>query len=197
MATSTIAPPPSTRPLITTVEELLALPDDGVDRYLIEGKLREKPMTKGNRWHSHVESRVAQLLWNWLDQQPLPRGCVYSGEAGCILRRDPDTAVGIDIVYVGPQLAALDPSTTTLLDGVPVLAVEILSPSDTEEDLNEKVDTYLKVGVAQVWLVDTHFKTVQVFRPGNAPYLLNEQEELSGEPDLPGFRVAVAKLFSK
>jgi Uma2 family endonuclease len=182
---------------ITTVAALLALPKDDVDRYLIGGKLREKPITKRNRWHSHVESRLVYFLWNWLHLQPQPRGCIYSGEAGCILRRDPDTTVGIDIVYVSAKVAALESEATTLLEGVPILAVEVLSPSDTEEDVNEKVDEYLTVGVAQVWLVDTRFRTVQVFRPGAAPQLFSEQGELIGDPDLPGFRVSVADLFSK
>ena len=30
---------------LMTVEEFLALPDDGVDRVLIRGELRERPMT--------------------------------------------------------------------------------------------------------------------------------------------------------
>jgi len=45
-----------------TTEELLALPEDGVDRYLIRGLLREKPMTKRNRWHTRVEARIVYLL---------------------------------------------------------------------------------------------------------------------------------------
>src|SRR5262249_19337064 len=182
---------------VTTTEGLLALPDDGVLRYLIRGKLRERPMTKRNRWHSHVEARIAQVLWNWLDRQPQPRGCVYSGEAGCVLRRNPDSTVGIDVVYVAADVAARESGETTLIEGVPVVAVEILSPSDTVEDIDEKIDEYLAVGVAQVWLVDTHFRTVQVFRPGAAPQLVNEQQELSGEPELPGLRVPVAQFFRK
>ena len=36
---------------------------------------------------------------------------------------------------------------STLIDGVPTLVVEILSPSDTIEDVNEKIDTYLAAKV--------------------------------------------------
>ncbi len=43
----------SKRPM--TTEELLALPEDGLDRELIRGQLREKPMTRRNRWHSRNE----------------------------------------------------------------------------------------------------------------------------------------------
>jgi Uma2 family endonuclease len=178
-----------------TTAELLAMPEDGVDRELIRGRLREKPMTKRNRWHSRIEAKISQVLLNWLERQPKPRGEVLSGEAGCRLRRNPDSTVGIDVVYISADLAAHDPEETSLIDGVPVLAVEILSPSDKQEEINEKIDEYLVTGVAVVWVVDPHFQTVRVHRPGLPPELFNTGQELSGEPHLPGFRVPVADIF--
>lgn len=181
-----------------TTAELLALPrDDSVDRYLIRGQLREVPTTKRNRWHGKLEARLSQLLGDWLDRQPQPRGEVYAGEVGCILRHNPDTTVGIDVVYAAHDVAALESADTTLLDGVPTLAVEILSPSTTLEEINEKVDEYLAVGVPLIWLVDPYRRTVQVLRPGTEPESFNVNQELSGEPHLPGFRVAVARLFAR
>jgi Uma2 family endonuclease len=182
-----------------TTEELLALPDDGVERWLIRGQLREKrqgvPMTVRNRWHSRIMIRVGKFLDNWLDQQPEPRGAVLGGEAGVRLRRNPDTTVGVDVVYVSAEVAARQPDDTTLIDGVPVLAVEILSPSDTLDEVNEKIDGYLSAGVALVWVIDPHHRTVEIFRPGAEPELVNVRQELSGDPMLPGFRVPVAQLF--
>jgi Uma2 family endonuclease len=187
-------------PLMTT-EEFLALPDDGTERWLINGRLREKrapgenAMTVRNRWHSRIMARVTKFLDNWLDKQPQPRGSVLCGEAGVRLRREPDTTVGIDVVYVSAEVAAREPTDTTLIDGVPTLAVEILSPNDTQEEINEKIDGYLQAGVALVWVIDPHHQTVEQFRPGKRPKLVNSEEELSGEPELSGFRVPVAELF--
>jgi Uma2 family endonuclease len=183
-------------PPVLTTAELLALPQDGVDRWLIRGQLREKPMTVRNRWHSRIMVRVGKLLDNWLDQQPEPRGSVLGGEVGVRLRRDPDTTVGVDVVYVSPEVAARESADTTLIDGVPVLAVEILSPNDTLEEVNEKIDEYLRAGVALVWVINPHHRTVEIFRPGEEPELANVRQELSGEPHLPGFRVPVAQLFA-
>jgi Uma2 family endonuclease len=179
-----------------TTEELLALPQDGVERWLIHGQLREKPMTVRNRWHSRIMARVTYFLVAWLGQQPEPRGAVLCGEAGCRLRRDPDTTVGIDVVYISPELAANESDETSLIDGVPVLVVEILSPSDTQEEVNEKTDGYLQAGVALVWVVDAHDRTVTIYRPGQEPELVNARQELTGEPHLSGFRVPVAHLFA-
>jgi Uma2 family endonuclease len=180
-----------------TTEELLALPDDGVERWLVRGQLRERPMTVRNRWHGRVTARIAQILGNWLDKQPQPRGEVFDGEAGCRLRRNPDTTVGIDVVYINAELAARDPDDTTLLDGVPTLVVEVLSPRDTQEDIDEKVDLYLEVGVPLIWIVDVHDRTVLVYRPGAEPELFNINQELTAEPHLPGFRAPVAQIFNR
>lgn len=179
---------------LMTTEELLAMPDNGVERWLIEGQLRERPMTIRNRWHSRIEARIVQLLGNWLDQQPKPRGEIYSGEAGCRLQRNPDTTIGIDVTYVSAETAAQPPADSNIIEGIPILAVEILSPSDSEEDVNEKTDQYLRFG-AIVWIVDPHFRTICVYRPGMEPELFNVRQELSAEPYLPGFRVPVAWFF--
>src|SRR4051794_964600 len=185
-------------PLMTT-EEMLALPDNGMRRWLIEGRLRERPiedrqpggaMTYRNRWHSRIMARVTKFLDNWLDQQPEPRGSVLCGEAGVRLRRDPDTTVGVDVVYISAELAAQEPEDTTLIAGVPVLVVEILSPSSVEEETNEKIDAYREAGVPLIWVIDPHDRTIVIYRHGRRPTLVNDEEELSGEPELPGFRVA-------
>lgn len=178
-----------------TTAELLALPDDGVERWLIRGELRERPMTVRNRFHSKTMTKVAQHLGNWLDGQPQPRGDVLTGDAGVRLPGDPETTFGIDVAYVTAEVMAQQPADTTIVEGVPVLAVEILSPSDTQEDINEKIDALLAAGVPLVWEIDPHRRTVEVHRPGAEPETFNARQQLTAETHLPGFRVAVVDLF--
>ncbi len=192
MAAATLAKP--IKKLVTTAE-LLAMPDDGMERWLIAGELREKPMTKRNRFHSKIMAVVSQILGNWLDEQPEPRGEILCGEAGVIIERDPDTAVGVDVVYVSPKLADQQNDDTTMIDGVPTLVVEILSPNETEKEINEKTDKYLAAGVPLVWIIDPHDRTILVLRPDAPPRLFNVQDELTAEPHLSGFRVAVSRIF--
>jgi Uma2 family endonuclease len=179
-----------------TVEEFLALPDDGIDRDLINGELRVwgESMTRRNPIHSETEILIGRLLCDWRDNQPLPRGKVVGGEAGFRLRRDPRTFVGIDVAYVSPEMAAAHDRKRKYFDGPPVLAVEILSPSDRHEEIVDKVEVYLAVGTV-VWVVDPDFRTVSIHRPGEPIETLNDRQELSGDPYLSGFRVGVAKLF--
>jgi Uma2 family endonuclease len=180
-----------------TMEEFLALPDDGTERWLIAGELRERqrPMPYRNRFHSRTMTRTGKFLDNWLDGQPPPRGQVLTGDAGVRLCADPETILGIDIVYVSAEVMARQTLESTIVDGIPTLAVEILSPNDTLEDVNDKIDAMLAAGVLLVWIIDPRRRTVTVHRPGAEPELFNVRQELSGEPHLPGFRVPVARLF--
>lgn len=181
-----------------TAEELLAMPDDGVERWLIRGELRENPETDMNRRnpdHSGTMTRVASRLDRWLDTQPSPRGKIYTGDVTFKLRPDSDTLVGIDVAYVSADLRAKTPKGRKLVDGVPILAVEILSPSDVHSDVTEKVQEYLDTGVAVVWVVDPDFETVSAYMRSEEPRLFNRSQELAAEPHVPGFRVRVAELF--
>ena len=178
----------------TTVEELLAMPDDGMDRELIAGQLRERPMTMRDHRHAGVEVNVAFVLKRWLVERPSPRGKIVSGEAGFCLCRNPDTFVGIDVAYISAELLAATPRAA-FPEGAPTLAVEILSPSDLKEAIDEKIEAYLNAGVLMVWIVDPTLRTVTVIRPDAEPELFNVTQELSGEPHLPGFRVVVARIF--
>jgi len=180
---------------LMTTEELLAIPEDGTDRWLIAGELRERPMTRRNRFHSRTMARVTRFLDSWLDEQPEPRGQVLVGDAGVILGHDPDTTVGIDVTYISAEVMLRQTEDSTLIDGVPTLVVEILSPSDTIEDINEKIDAYLAARVSIIWIIDPYRRTITVHQPECEPELFNIRDELSAEPHLPGFRVPVARLF--
>jgi Uma2 family endonuclease len=178
-----------------TTEEMLALPNNGVERWLDRGELQEKPMTVRNRWHSRLMVRISYFLESWLERQPEPRGSVLCGEAGVRLRRDPDTTVGVDVVYISPQVAAHQAMDTTLIDGVPTLVVEILSPNDVLVEINRKLDLYLGAGVRLIWVIDPHDRTVVIYRPECEPEMVNIRQHLAGGDELPGFHIAIDQLF--
>jgi Uma2 family endonuclease len=177
-----------------TAEDLADRPDDGVERDLIRGELRERPMTRRNPDHSEVMITIGTLLRNWVLAQGAPRGKVSGGEVGFRLRRVPETFVGIDVAYVSPEMAAARDRKLKFYDGPPVLAVEIYSPSDQIEDIEDKLSISLEVGTV-VWLVHPYHKTVTVHQPGKPVKALDADSELSADPYLPGFRVRVAEFF--
>ena len=178
-----------------TAEDLLAMPDDGVERWIMRGELRERSMSFRNFWHSESMSLIDFALRNWIRSRPRPRGTICVGDAGVRIQKDPEITVGIDLVYLGPGVPVPGPTGSTVIEGLPTLAIEILSPSDRQEDVEEKIDSYLEFGISQVWSVNPRRRTVTVYRPGQEPLLFNQSQELIADPELPGFRVPVLSLF--
>ena len=191
---STAVSPPENKSM--TVEEFLELPDDGTERWLLRGELRPKDRrtTVRNRHPSEIEATIAFLLKGWLEPQPEPKGKIHSGEPAFRLGRDPDTLFGIDVAYASAELVGNTDPESPYYDGPPVLAVEILSPSDKHEDIVRKITAYLHAGVI-VWEVDPDFRRVSVHRTGQASKTFYANDELTTEPELPGFRVLVAEFF--
>lgn len=182
-----------------SVEEFLALPDDGVERELIDGvvKIRgEGGMTYRNRLHSMTVSRVTGILWTWSRARASGFEAL-SGDAGFILRRDPPATVGADAAIVSRELLDQQTDATTLVEGAPILAVEVLSPSDKLQDIHEKIRLYLACGTLIVWAVDPEERTLKVFRRGQLPVMFNESDTFEAGPELPGLLLNVAELFSK
>ena len=103
--------------------------------------------------------------------------------------------VGPDVAYTSAELIARTLRQTAYHDGPPILAVEVLSRSDTQEGIITKIHKYLQAGVV-VWEVDPEFLHVRVHRPGLPVESYNVTQELVGDPYLPGFRVAVAEFFA-
>lgn len=189
----------STATKLMTAEEFLALPDDGVERWLIRGELREKrdtDMTMRNKVHSITEARVTGCLAVWLMSQPQPRGEVVCGEAGFLLRQNPDTvSAGADVAVITAAQADDRSPDTTLIEGPAVMIAEILSPNDTTEEVVERVEEYLSCGVRLVWVIHPYFRTVTVHRPGAEPVQFNRTQTITGDPELPGFSCPVAGFF--
>jgi len=179
---------------------------DGMDRYVIDGELRENPsgaidsetgdiMPVRNIQHCEATTACARHLGNWQAGIAKPRGKVLTGDAGVRFALDPDRTFGVDVMVVSAEVLAAQTGESTIVEGVPTLCVEILSPSEVLERIDEKTDAYLAAGVPLVWLLDLHDKSVTVYSPGAEPILFNRLMEIGGEPHLPGFRVPVANLF--
>lgn len=178
-----------------TTEELFALPDDGIERDIIRGELREHPTTKRNRRHSRVMMSVGHVLRNWMTGKNIG-GEVAGGETGVRLRRVPETTVGMDAAYFSAESIASMSENQVWYEGPPTLAVEILSPSDTHEDVVQKINLYLECGVLVVWILDPDFQTLTVYRPNSVPLMLRTHETLDGHPELPGLSVSVQGFFN-
>jgi Uma2 family endonuclease len=177
-------------------DELFALPHNKkIDRWLFRGELRESKVTKRHPNHAGAVMAIGSILRDWLKTQPKPHGKIYGGEAYFRIRKDPDTNVGIDVALATPEQRAKVKKKSSYVDGPPLFAAEVLSPSDKQKDIDDTIEEYMECGVKLLWIVDPSDETVTVYRPGKKPQFFNADQEVSGDPELPGFRCRVAEIF--
>ena len=74
--------------------------------------------------------------------------------------------------------------------------VEVLSSSNTDKEMNDKLKDYFQAGVRLVWYVDPAKETVQVFESLTSVETLRKGQILDGGTVLPGFTLAVDTIFS-
>lgn len=105
-------------PAAVSAEQFLAWPEEaGLLRELIDGEIRERPMTTRNPTHAMTVTRSGQTLANWPDDRADWDGVVTTGDVRCRLTRDPDTIAGIDVaLFTGPHLIG-DLQGLPFLDG--------------------------------------------------------------------------------
>lgn len=77
----------------------------------------------------------------------------------------------------------------------PDIAVEVLSPANTDEEIRVKVSNYLAAGTV-VWIVEPG-KRIEIHSPGQPVRILNSSDTLTGGEKLPGFRLSVHEVLSR
>jgi Uma2 family endonuclease len=157
---------------------------------LVRGEVIELPPPM--KRHGIVVINGGRLLSNFTFQRN--KGYVTGNDAGVILERDPDTVRGPDVA-VYEDAESFEETHPKYGEVPPRLAVEVLSPNDRADRIQRKITDYLRNGVELIWVVDPEDRTVTVYRPDNGPRVLQEQDEVTGEDVLPGFRCAVADFF--
>jgi Uma2 family endonuclease len=84
---------------------------------------------------------------------------------------------------------------TEAWDVVPNLAVEVVSPTNTADDVLRKLNDYFQAGVERVWVVYPSQRQIYVYASPTEPKVLTEDEQLTDETLLPGFRLSLRTLF--
>lgn len=178
-----------------TLEEFLALPEqeeDGTHYELDEGELvRLSPTGKP---HGRRIGILHRYLINYLSDD---RWDILIGDVGFIMAGDPKATVRGADVAVMPH----EPEIGEGMSREPAhLIIEVVSPSNTPDDIERKRVQYLEFGVQEVWIVYEKARTMHVYRNSAAARLLNRQEmfvcnETSVFESSLGFPVVVRELF--
>ena len=176
---------------LLTAEDLLRLSSEGVKGELIRGVLCETVSV------GKVHARIAMRMGGELDRHVRRHrlGQVGGSDGGVLIQRNPDTVREPDVYFVSAELLPLDDDSDGYLEVVPELVVEIVSPSDRQEAVNDKTLMWLGLGVLMVVEVYPAERAVMVHRPGAPSVTLTGEDVLDGGDVLPGFSLPLSEIF--
>jgi Uma2 family endonuclease len=175
-----------------TLEEFWALddPPGGGHYELIAGVLYMVPPPEGP--HATAVSRLNRHFSAHLIAHPdlgelfVPRTAIWTSA---------HTYLEPDLMFVSADiLQRMDPGHLTTAS----LVVEVISPSTAVYDRTTKADPYAALGVGELWLIDTQWKTIEQRVLGDEGwerttiYTIND---VVGAVRLPGFRCEVKAVF--
>ncbi len=175
-----------------TPEDLLAMPDE-VAYELVDGRLVERNMgaesseVGGNLYfHLRLFCREHGLGIVW----PADNGYQCFPHAPGRVRR-PD----VSFIKRGRLPGGVSPEGWVKIP--PDLAVEVVSPGDSAEKLEEKLEDFQKAGVPLIWVIYPKARKARVFRQSGSPVELEEDDVLSGEDIIPGFRCPLREILPR
>ena len=177
----------------------LALDDDDKIYEFVDGQWVEKDapvegQTMPGARHGGIGTRLIIELGTHVKLNQL--GGVYG----------PDTNFQIgnrervpDLAFVSAARIPPEGEPETAWPIAPDLAVEVISPNDSFEQVHRKLREYFAAGVREVWLISMEQRTVMIYHsPVVAGVItLTEDDELTSAALLPGFRCRVAELFKQ
>lgn len=115
-------------------------------------------------------------------------------ESGFILDRDPDTVRGPDVYFVRADRVPPEGAPDTFRDLAPDLAVEVVSPSETANEVREKVQDYLAAGTPLVVAIYPKTRELVAHTPDGLARTYRADEIFTAPAILPGFACRVAGL---
>ena len=173
-----------------TDEEFMALPDG--DRYeLVNGEL----IIVGNSGmeHGHFASVLNAFLTTFVLAHKL--GVVCDSSTAFTMKTGNKRSPDVSFV-AKDRLRGLKKLPKGFFQGAPDLAVEIISPSNTFDEIHTKIVEYFDSGSKLVWVIHPDEESVLVYHKPQPDKLLQRSDSLDGETIIPGFTVPLTELFA-
>ena len=113
------------------------------------------------------------------------------------MARDPDHVFGADAYFIGNDRLPVRVTPEDYLLTMPHLVAEVRDRYETPLALKRKALDYLQAGVVVVWVVDPILRIVVEFRSGVESRTFGEQDTLTLEDIIPGFRLPIAEILEE
>jgi Uma2 family endonuclease len=160
---------------------------------VIDGRIVEKTVGAYECWLAAV---VFGAIDPYLKANPLGRAVqemIFDLRPAVDRQRRPDVAFVSYERWAKGRSVPETPSWAV----APDLAIEIVSRSNTADEVAEKLEDYFKAGVRLVWVVYPRQWKVYAHLSPKEVRVLALDDELDGTPLLPGFRLALRSLFEQ
>jgi Uma2 family endonuclease len=185
-----VLPPRPDRPWNS--DDLLALADEESRYELVRGDLLM--MSPASPVQGNYAARLTAVLLQYVEEHNL--GNVYTAEPGFMLHAEPQSVIRApDVAFVSMERIPPAEQQAGFWPLAPDLAIEIISPSETADSIQEKVQDYLTAGTRLVWLVYPRSKLVVEYQPAAQIRQYGLDESLDGGAVVPGFCYALQRLF--
>jgi Uma2 family endonuclease len=159
---------------------------------LIDATLLEKTV---GAYESYLAVLVANHLWGFVKEHNL--GIVLGTDG--MLRLAPGLIRIPDVSFISwQQLPDRRVPREAIVDLAPALAIEIISPSNTRQEMERKLQDYFAAGVRLVWYIyHSPRREARAYTAATEFSLVREDESLDGGAVLPGFTLSLAELFAE
>ena len=181
----------SAEKMIWTDEAFMALSDG--HRYEL---VNQELVDRGNSGMEHggIGSLLGGVLAIYVRQQKL--GAICDSSTTFTLKNGNKRSPDVSFVS-RERLQGLKRPPRGFFRGSSDLAVEILSPSDTVEEIHDKIVEYFENDTRLVWVIHPDEKYVLVYHSPEPDGFLRSANHLDGETVVPGFSMAVSELFEE
>ena len=176
----------------------LALPETKQRCEVVDGVLLMPPSPMGE--HQWLDLEIATWLKIFVTREGL--GIVVPAPYDVLIRREPLRVRQPDVMVVNAELTGIsrpaDLVGRAFLESPPLLVVEVLSPSNTRRDVEERLADYRSIGVPECWLARFSARTVEVLRlsgDGVAVLGVYGMGDVLRSEALPGFELPIADIF--
>ncbi len=181
----------STAATPTTAHQLAALPDDGNRYELVYGELRM--MSPAGGQHGRIAMRIGSMLEQHVRTNQL--GEVFAAETGFLLSTDPDTVRAPDAAFVSTaNFEGLD-AVRGFLPIAPDLVIEVVSPSDTSSNVEEKANSWIHFGVRLELVVDPAIQSIRAYREQSTIAAIISGNQVDASDVVEGWMFAVDDVF--
>ena len=163
---------------------------DGRLYEIVQGEIKEK--TVGTR-QNLIAFRLGRLLVQVDPEEKLGQAVIenlFVLDAVEELQRRPDFA------FVSRQRWSELPPDTNAWGVVPDWMVEIISSSNSADEVIDKVDEYFRAGTQLVWVIYPTAQRVYVYTSPTSVTIFEAADELTADPVLPGLRFPTRALFA-